>query len=46
MRTNAKGKVISTSFGNGFVFASYFSISRLGQFAFDFIRYVLFSRFL
>ena len=46
MGTNAKGNVITTSFGNGFIFASFFSVSRLGQYAFDFLRCVIFSRFL
>ena len=46
MRTKTKGNVITTSFGDGFIFVSHFSISRLGQFAFDFLCYVLFPRFL
>ena len=45
MRTNTKGNVILTSFDSGFVFASFFSVSLFGQFAFGFIHDV-FSRFL
>ena len=46
MRTKTEGNVILTSFGSGFLFASYFFISRLGLFVFDFLNNVLFSRFL
>ena len=46
MGTSAKGNVILTSFGIDVFFASFISVSRLGLFAFDFLRHILCLRFL
>ena len=46
METRAKGNVILTSFGIDVFLTSFFSVSCLGLFAFDFLRHILCLRFL
>ena len=41
MGTSTKGNVILTSFGIDVFMASFFSVSCLGLFAFDFLRHIL-----